>query len=132
MSKRTLIDILAIIGAPISRIPGALPRMQFTVRRIILVVACLAPIFAFIGIPVRRRARFSSVHREIRDRIDSLTSRVLQGIDPSQWECACGWIATAHANICFSEWHVPAEEMDRLRDDLESNLRGPAGAGLLT
>src|SRR5262245_1232680 len=108
-----------------------LPPAQFTVRWLIVVVACLAFFLAFVVAPMYRLSRYSRVRRQMYDLIYSLQYPVPQGTSPSVWECTWGWTVTAYANICFSEEHVPIEEMYRLREDLLSKLQGSTSPDLL-
>ena len=47
-----------------------------------------------------------------------------ENLDSKVWEEAVGWAITAHANVCFSESHVPIDELRRFRADLEKRLDG--------
>lgn len=96
---------------------------RFTVRRLMLAVACLAPILAYVAAPVYRLSRYARVQRQMYDMISALQLPVPQGTNPSHWECASSWTVTAYANVCFSEEHVTVEEMHRLRDDLQAKLQ---------
>jgi hypothetical protein len=108
-----------------------LPRVRFTVRRLMFVVPCLAAFLAFIATPVYQEMRYWNIRQELNDRISSLKPAVPPGTNPTVWDCASSWTITAYGNVCFSEEHVSLEEMYCFRDDLDSKLKGPVNSALL-
>lgn len=53
-----------------------------------------------------------------------LPDRRPESVDAKVWEVATSWAITAYANVCFSEGHVPIDELRRFRVDVEKRLAG--------
>jgi hypothetical protein len=104
--------------------------MRFTVRRTMIMVAVVALLLTII-IPVGRLSHYARVQRQMQDWLYTLQYRVPPGISPATWDCAWGWTLTAYGNVCFSEEHVPINELYRLREDFASKLQGPIDAATL-
>jgi hypothetical protein len=56
--------------------------------------------------------------------VTQLVDRRPADVPPAVWEEATTWAITAYANVCFSESHVPLDELRRFRVDSEERFEG--------
>jgi hypothetical protein len=67
-------------------------------------------------------ARERSAAHEV---VAQLADRRPADVDAAVWEAATSWAVTAYGNVCFTESHVPLDELRRFHDDVKERLEGP-------
>jgi hypothetical protein len=70
----------------------------------------------------RRRITYRRHQIQTGELLKSLRGKQPSDVNDKTWEAATGWAITAYHNICYSESHVPLEDMISFQKDLENKL----------
>jgi hypothetical protein len=100
------------------------PKTQFSLTRLLLIVAVAAVLLRMIIVPFSRQTEWVRLARQMDTTIRLLQPTQPDSIPPGVWNCAHDWVVTAYGNICFSPEHTDTAEMYRLRDDLNARVNG--------
>lgn len=68
--------------------------------------------------------RYNLASHRINQKLWALEARRPETISPELWDASASWASISFCNICFSESHVPYEEMLRFERELDGKLAG--------